>query len=312
MTLDPYMKGFIDHMLAAGMPPDFAAIGPEAAKAISAESAKAMGNGPDMDRELDLLVDGANGPLDARLYVPGKDVAALLVYFHGGGWVVGNLDGYNAALRRFAKGSGCAILSVDYRLAPEFPFPVPVDDCYAALCWAAEHRDELGLSYVPLAVGGDSAGGNLAAVVAAQAHDGDGPKIAAQLLIYPVTDCDFETASYRCFTDNLPLTASSMQWFWDQYVPAPEMRANPKVSPLRSESMAGLPATLLVIAGYDPLRSEGESYGQRLLGSGVVTRQLTWEGLSHGFFQFADILPPAGDACDKIATEFAAMIRDLG
>ncbi|OYU34766.1 MAG: hypothetical protein CFE35_12805 [Novosphingobium sp. PASSN1] len=309
MTLDPYMQGFIDHMRAAGMPPDFAAIGPLAAKAAAAESGKAMGEGPAMAREQDLMVDGADGPLKARLYVPDAQSTGLLVYYHGGGWVLGNLDGYNAVLRRFAKASGCAVLSIEYRLAPEFPFPVPVDDCYAALSWAAAHRQDLGLAAdAPIAVGGDSAGGNLAAVVSLLARDRGGPRIALQLLIYPVTDCDLDSSSYQEFKDQIPLSAGAMRWFWDQYVPNHEMRTDPRVSPMRAADLGGLPPVLLAIAGYDPLYSEGVAYGARLKSSGVVVRDLTWEGLTHGFFQFAEILPPSAEACDTLAAEFRTML----
>lgn len=311
MTLDPQMKIFIDQLVAAGMPPDFAAIGPEAAKASAAAAGMLMGAGPTLAREENLSVDGGDGPIPARLYVPEGPLTALLVFMHGGGWVLGTLDGYDAVLRRFAKAGGCAVLSLDYRLAPEHPFPAPAEDCYAATRWAAAHKGDLGLpADLPLVIGGDSAGGNLSAVVALLARDRGGPQIAAQLLVYPATDCDFTTPSYLQFTEKLPLTSSAMCWFWDQYVADPAQRTDPLASPLRARDLGGLPPTLLVIAGYDPLRSEGEAYGLRLSESGVTTRQLTWEGLSHGFFQFAEILAPAGEACDSIAAELRALVSD--
>lgn len=310
MTLDPAMKAFVDILAAAGKPPNFAEIGVAAAREVSAQAGAMLGTGPAMAREEDLTVAGAGTSLPARLYVPEGEVTALLVYLHGGGWVVGTLDGYNAVLRRFAKGSGCAILSIDYRMAPEHPFPTPVEDCYAATVWADQHRAELGLGAgLPLVVGGDSAGGNLTAAVALLARDRGGPRLAAQLLIYPATDCDFERASYVRFTEKLPLTSSAMFWFWDQYVADPAERAHPLASPIRAESLEGLPPALLVVAGYDPLRDEADAYGERLRQSGVPVRAMTWEGLTHGFFQFAEILEPGGLACDEIAAELRAMLK---
>jgi len=309
VTLDPAMKQFIEVLVANGAPPNFAEIGVAAAREAAALSGALLGTGPAMAREEDLSVDGAGVSLPARLYVPGDAPAALLVYFHGGGWVVGTLDGYDAALRRFAKSSGCAILSIDYRMAPDYPFPTPVEDCYAATVWAAGNRAAMGLAEdLPLVIGGDSAGGNLTAAVAILARDKGGPDLAAQLLIYPATDCDFTRGSYQRFTEKLPLVSSAMVWFWDQYVADPAERAHHLASPLRAESLAGLPPALLAIAGYDPLRDEGDAYGERLAQSGVPVRAMTWEGLTHGFFQFAEILPPAGLASDEIAAELRRLV----
>jgi len=310
MPLDPQMKAMVDQMVAAGQPPVFAEIGAEAAKAVSDQSALMMGTGPTMAREEEFTVDGADGHrMRARLYVAGERASALLVFFHGGGWVVGSIEGYDPALRRFARASGCAILSVDYRLAPEFRFPTAPQDCYAALCWAAAHRSELGLpADLPLVVGGDSAGGNLTAVVSLMARDRGEPALAAQLLIYPATDCDFETPSYREFTTNLPLTSSTMQWFWEQYEPDPARRRHPHASPLRADDHAGLPPALLILAGYDPLLSDGQAYGRTLEAAGNRVTTLIWDGLTHGFFQFAEVLEPAGQANDEIAAALTGML----
>ena len=267
---------------------------------------------PAVESVTELDIPGRAGPIPARVYVPRNDqgVQPLLIYFHGGGWVVGTLDGYNAVLRRFAKGSGCAILSIDYRMAPDYPFPTPLEDCYAATVWADAHRAELGLAAdLPLTVGGDSAGGNLTASVALLARDRKGPALAAQLLIYPATDCDFNRPSYLRFTEKLPLVSSAMVWFWDQYVANPDDRVDPLASPLRAETLQGLPPALLAVAGYDPLRDEADAYGGRLTQSGVPVQAMTWEGLTHGFFQFAEILPPAGLAADEIAVAWRKMLR---
>jgi len=310
LALDPQMQGFIDQLVAAGMPPDFAAIGAAAAKASSAAAGAMMGQGPDLPRIENLEIAGAAGPMAARLYVPEGKLGALLLFIHGGGWVLGTLDGYDAVLQRFAAKSGCAILSIDYRLAPEHPFPAPVEDCFAGLRWASENRTTLGLpADLPLVVGGDSAGGNLSAVVALLARDRGGPELAAQLLIYPATDCDFTTPSYLAHTAKLPLVSSAMTWFWDQYLPDADRRTDPLASPVRAEHHRDLAPAILVLAGYDPLYSEGDAYGAKLAADGVEVRRMCWDGLTHGFFQFAQILPPAGAAVDDMAMELRSLLK---
>jgi acetyl esterase len=303
MTLDPMMQQLLEFSREAGMPPDFTVIGVAAAKQLAADTASRMGTGPQMAHVEDLKIDGPAGPIRARWYVPANPVDGLIVFYHGGGWVLGTLDGYDPVARRLASASGYALLSIDYRTAPEHPFPAPVEDCYAALRWADRNRQRLCGDSAPLVIAGDSAGGNLAAVVALRARDEGGPRIALQVLIYPVTDCDFSTPSYRAFGDGYLLTAKAMQWFWDQYVADHAARHNPLASPLRANSLAGLPPALVELAGYDCLLDEGAAYARRLDADGVPTATRCWSGLVHGFIQFAMVLPPAGDAADRIGAD---------
>ncbi|WP_340315810.1 alpha/beta hydrolase [Rhizorhabdus argentea] len=309
MPLHPQMQIFVDQMLEAGSPPDFAVIGVEASKAVATAMGQHMGQGPEVARVEDLTFPGPESEIAARLYVPEGSIIGLLIYLHGGGWVLGDISGYDACVRRLAVKSGCAVLSVDYRLAPDHPFPAPLDDCYAATCWAAANKARIGLADdTPLAIGGDSAGGNLAAAVALMARDQGGPALAAQMLLYPVTDADFSTPSHQEHTSGLPLVSSAMQWFWSNYIPSVAERLNPLASPLQAESLAGLPPAVLAIPGYDPLRSEVERYGERLKAENVSLSELRYDGLTHGFFQFAQILPVAGEALDEIAEKLAEML----
>ncbi len=311
MALDPHMKAFVDQALAAGMPPDFRAVGAVAAREQSAAAGAMMGTGPEMAKVSDVVAPLPSAPLPARLYIPNGRLSALIVFYHGGGWVLGDIAAYDAPARRLAMASHCAVLSVAYRLAPEHAFPTTVEDCYAALKWAADQVPQLTGEALPLAVAGDSAGGNLAAVVALMARDRHGPKIALQCLIYPVTDADFTTPSYREFATGYLLTADAMRWFWDQYVPDTARRSDPMASPLRATSLAGLPAAMVETAGIDALRDEGESYAQALKKAGVKATLRRWDGLVHGFFQFAMILPPAGEAVDRMGTDIDAFFSSL-
>ena len=223
------------------------------------------------------------------------------MYYHGGGWVIGGLDDFDKLGRLLAQRTGCTVLLVDYRLAPEYRFPVAVDDAWAALRWADEHRAELtgtGVTGtgVPLIVAGDSAGGNLSAVMTQRARAAGGPDIALQVLVYPVTDCDMETTTYRDPGNQLMLTSDSMTWFWDHYAPDPAARLHPDASPLRAASLADLPPAVVLTAEHDVLRDEGELYATRLLKAGVPVRHQRFAGQMHGFFTMVDLLPGAGEA----------------
>jgi acetyl esterase len=306
MKIDPLMQQFLDFSRQRGMPPDFSVIGAAAAKQFAADTASKMGTGPHMFRVEDLTIDGPFGAIAARLYVPSNSPDGLIVYYHGGGWVIGTLDGYDPMARRLAAASGCALLSINYRMAPEHPFPEPVEDCYTALVWADRHRRNLCGGAAPLVIAGDSAGGNLAAVVALKARDQRGPNITLQVLIYPATDCDFSRRSYQTFGDGYFLTAKAVQWFWDQYVADHAARHNPLVSPLRAKTFSGLPPALVELAGHDCLHDEGAAYARRLEADGVPTVTRCWDGLVHGFIQFAMILPPAGEAVDRIGADINA------
>ena len=222
----------------------------------------------------------------ARVYRPyGEGPFPVVMMFHGGGWVIGDLTTADGQSREVCRGADALVVSVDYRLAPEHRFPAAADDCYAATVWAARHAGEYGGDPSRLAVAGDSAGGNLAAVVAQMVRDQGGPALAFQLLVYPVTDgANFNTASYHQNGQDYMLTADSMHWFWDHYAPNAEDRHNPYASPLLASDLANLPPALVMTAEFDPLRDEGEVYAEKLAAAGVDAKLIRCDGLIHGFF----------------------------
>jgi len=254
----------------------------------------------------DRVFSGPEGDVPVRIYWPDAEgPRPLLVWYHGGGWVIGNLDGADYGCRIMTNAASAVIVSVDYRLAPEAKFPSAPEECYAALQWAVANAAELGADPTRVAVGGDSAGGNLAAVVSLMARDRSGPKIGLQLLIYPVTDYDFETQSYTDNGEGYLLTKDSMVWFWGHYVHTPEDARHPHASPLQAEDLSGLPAALVVTAEFDPLRDEGEAYAKRLSESGVKVTAKRFDGQIHGFFA-----NPAIDDGHEAALMAAAAIKE--
>jgi len=245
----------------------------------------------------DRVVPGPAGALPVRIYRPQvESPLPALVFFHGGGWVIGSLDSHDATCRDLARRVGCAVVSIGYRLAPEHPYPAAAEDCYAATAWLAEHGADFGVDGRRLAVGGDSAGGNLAAVVAQMARDRRGPELAFQLLIYPVTDADFERASYVENAEGFLLEAVGMRWFWDLYVPDLAQRSEPYCAPLRAVDLAGLPPALVITAELDPLRDEGEAYAKGLREAGVPVTATRYDGMIHGFFGMGLLAQGARDA----------------
>jgi acetyl esterase len=247
---------------------------PELAQAASAE---------------DLAIPGPASPLPARLYRPAAAAGGLplLVFFHGGGFVFGSLDSHYDGLCRAICGEARAVvLSVDYRLAPEHPFPAATEDCAMATRHAAAQATAWGADPARLVVAGGSAGGNLAAVTALRLRDEGGPKLAGQLLIYPVVDLPAPTPSYRDFAEGHHLTAADMRWFWEQYLADPADGAHPYAAPLRAASLAGLPPAHLLTAEYDPLRDEGEAYAAALRKAGVAVDLVREQGMIHGFLAF--------------------------
>jgi len=248
----------------------------------------------------DLIVDTLP-PISARLYRPRSGTLPLLVYFHGGGWVVGSVAVSDPFCRAVANASGCAVVSVEYRLAPEDRYPAAADDAYAATRWSADHASDLGIDASRIAVGGSSAGGNLAAVVALMARERGTPKLAFQLLHVPVTDHDFERPSYRANGSGFGLTRSGMRWFWDNYVPDPKLRDEPYASPLRAKDLAGLPPAHVVTAEFDPLKDEGKAYAERLREAGVATTYVEYPGMVHGFTGMATTVPMGRTGIDDMS-----------
>jgi acetyl esterase/lipase len=247
-------------------------------------------------------VPGPHGAIPVRIYTPeGVGPFPLLVYFHGGGWTVGDLDTHDEICRVLCRRLGAAVMAVHYRLSPENKFPVPLDDCYAALKWADAHAAELKADRTRLAVAGDSAGGNLAAAVALYARDHGGPALSHQVLIYPVTNCEFDTASYWENAVGYGLTRDAMIWFWDNYLANPADGNNPYASPLRAKDLKGLPRALIITAQYDPLRDEAEAYGARLHQAGVPVRVTRYSGMTHGFVLSLGQYEQADHAIEQIA-----------
>ncbi|MFM8411759.1 MAG: alpha/beta hydrolase [Alphaproteobacteria bacterium] len=261
------------------------------------------------DRE----IPGPHGPIPVRVYSPASgDPRPLLVYLHGGGWVLGSVDTADVACRALAAAAGCVLVSVDYRLAPEHKFPVPLDDCVAAVRWLAANAAEVGADPARIAVGGDSAGGNLSAAVALRLRDEGGPRLAHQLLVYPVTDASFETTSYRDNGEGYFLTRPGMEWFWNHYLPSPERARDPFASPLRAPDLGGLPSATVITAEYDPLRDEGEAYAERLREAGVPTRLTRYDGVIHGFFGMVDTLDQANEAVREAAAALRKAFDEVG
>jgi len=246
----------------------------------------------------DLMIDGPAGAIPVRIYRPSAAPAPVHVHFHGGGWVIGDLDTHDRDCREICVGADCIVVAVDYRLAPEHIFPAAPEDCYAALCWATANLDSLCALPGAVSVGGDSAGGNLAAAVALMARDRNGPAIAMQLLIYPVTDATMESGSYRDNADGYLLSRTMMSWFWDHYCPDLALRADPLASPITAEDLAGLPPALVMTAEFDPLRDEGEAYAERLIAAGVEVEVRRFDGLIHGFFSQAGMIEAAREGVE--------------
>ena len=254
-------------------------------------------------------VDAAGVPV--RIYRPAGDGPfPVTMMFHGGGWVIGDLVTADCQSREVCNGAQTLVISVDYRLAPEHRFPAAADDCYAATVWAAKHAADYGGDATRLAVAGDSAGGNLAAVVAQMARDKNGPAISFQLLVYPVTDgVHFNRASYHDNGEGYLLTADSMHWFWDHYAPNVEDRRNPYASPLLADDLSSLPPALVMTAEFDPLRDEGEAYAHELEAAGVAAELVRYDGFIHGFFGQTRTIPATRAAMEKACAALAGALQ---
>jgi acetyl esterase len=248
-----------------------------------------------------------------RVYRPSGDIELpVLVVFHGGGWVIGNVEQFDVIARQLAATSGAVVVSVEYRLSPEFRFPVPLDDCWRALEWTAAHATEIGGDASRLAIGGDSAGGNLAAVCALRARDHGGPALALQVLVYPVCDCRFDTESYLTNGEGFVLEAEQMQWFFDCYTGGNVDPADGRISPLRMPDLSSVAPAVVITAEYDPLRDEGEAYAQRLREAGVPVEHRRYDGLIHGFFGLSGAFDASRDALDYVATALRRAFGTLG
>ena len=311
MPLDPQAQVVLDQMAALGLGA-LGTLSAEETRRQLQEGGRAMAPGEPVKHVEDRTVPGPAGDIPVRIYTPEGDTPLpLLVWYHGGGWVLGNLDGSDATCRELANAAGCIVISVDYRLAPEHKYPAAAEESYAAFRWVADNAAALGGDARRIAVGGDSAGGNLAAVVSQMARDRGGPTPVFQALIYPVTDHSFETASYRENADGYLLTTTAMRWFWDQYLDTADEGMQAYASPLRAENLSGLAPALVITAEFDPLRDEGEAYGQRLRESGVPAVVSRYDGMIHGFFGMSLIMDKAklavGETAGALKSAFAGV-----
>ena len=290
-----------------GLPP-LPAISPDEARERIVAGNRLCADGPEVASVEEVVIPVRDGTIDVRVYRHCESPLGTLVYLHGGGWITGELGYADELLRFLARRTGLTVVSVDYRLAPEVPYPGPLDDAYAALLWAADTvADGDGL----VLVGGDSAGGNLAAACAVRARDEHGPQVDLQVLLYPVLDHDFSHESYRTCANSFPLGRSDLEYCWDQYLPDTGERNSPLASPGRSADLSGLPEALIVIAGHDPLHDEGASYAQRLQAAGIVAHLHEYPELCHGFLRFTGAAQACRTARDEVVAAVGSAVRRL-
>jgi acetyl esterase len=301
MAVDPQVAFVLDLVVKSGRPA-YHTLSPKDARQLFRETRPASTpQPPEIGSVRDLSANG----IPIRVYrpagVPDATRLPALVYFHGGGWVIGDLDTHDTLCRQLTAEAGITVISVDYRLAPEHKFPAAADDAWTATTWVAAHGAEIGVDATKLAVGGDSAGGNLAAVVALQARDAGGPRLSLQVLNYPVTDVGAETQSYRDLADGYMLTRDGMRWFIAHYLAKPQDAEDWRASPIRAKSLAGVAPALVITAGYDPLRDEGDAYAQKLRAAGVNVDHVSYGGMVHGFIPMGKLIDTGNRAVTLIA-----------
>jgi acetyl esterase len=309
MPVDPQIQALLDK--GAGVPATHA-LPVDAARALYEARIAAMAPAAEIALVREEIIDGPGGKLRIRLYTPkGTGPFPLLVFFHGSGFVLCSLDTHDGMCRNLCAGAECVVASVDYRLAPEHKFPAGAEDCLVATRWAAAHAAVLGADPARIAVAGDSAGANMAAVAALRVRDEGGPELCGQLLLYPVTDYHTPgTPSYAENAEGYGLTRDTMKWFWAHYLNDASEGGHPHASPLRAPDLSGLPPALVVTAQYDPLRDEGEFYAEKLRAAGVPTTLTRYDGVNHGFMFWVGVVDKAGaamsEACLWLRGAFAA------
>ena len=307
MPLDPKAQEVIDEAAALGIPPPHT-VSPQQARLNAQLRPRAPG--PAVSDVKDLNIPSPRGEVPVRVYTPpGEGPFPVLMWFHGGGIVVGDLDAADGNSRNLCVGAGCVVVSVDYRLAPEHKFPAAPEDCYAATTWVVEQGASIDADPRRIVVGGDSAGGNLAAVVALMSRDRSGPTLSHQPMVYPMLDCDYDTPSYLQNADGFLLTRDSMIWFWNHYLRSDDDKADPYALPLQAEDLSGLPSALVITAEYDPLRNDGETYGGRLQKEGVPTTSVCYDGMLHGFFAMSAVLDQGKQAMAAASDELIKAFR---
>jgi len=296
--------------LAAAATPEFLSVSevPRARADMEAVALALSGRrGLDVARE-DRRIEGRRGSIPVRIYRPGGSGLPVLVYYHGGGWVIGSIESHDGLCGQLAIDARCVVVSVDYRMGPEHPFPAAVDDALEAFFWVRDRAQELDGDPARVAVGGDSAGGNLSAVVSQQCAALGEPGPSLQLLIYPATDLSRESPSYATYGEDFYLTRNRMTWFKDLYVPIEE-RADLRASPLLNEELAGQPPAHVITAGFDPLRDEGRAYAGALEAAGVSVTYENYEGVIHGFVNMVGLMPAARAAYDDLVNTFRSLLH---
>lgn len=304
MALDTAVEAILVAMAEQGAPLEELSIedGRELYRAMSSPSTTQLA------QIQDLSCEGVEGDINMRLYTPaGKGPFPVLMYFHGGGWVIGDLDTHDGLCRDLAAETECLVFAVDYHLAPEYPFPAACNDCYDATLWVSQNAARFNGDSMRMAVAGDSAGGNLSAVTSLMIREKGGPKLRFQLLLYPVVDAPSNNASYRENATGYMLTAATMEWFWSHYTGGVG-NTEPHIAPLQAESLANLPQALVVTAEYDPLRDEGEAYGRRLKDAGVATEIVRYDGMIHGFVHMNALIPNGRMALTKCVQELRKVL----
>ncbi|MBV9523734.1 MAG: alpha/beta hydrolase [Alphaproteobacteria bacterium] len=312
MGLDPQARRVLDLLAAAGRPGPHMVPAPEARRLYRETRGPLQAAAPEVASVADRTIPGPGGPLTLRLYRPLGSRAAealpALLYFHGGGWTIGDIETHDTLCRMLANSAGCAVVSVDYRLAPEHKFPAAPDDCWAATRWALGEGAAHGIDTARIAVGGDSAGGNLAAVTALTARD-RGERLACQLLLYPQTDLVADAPSHLLFGEGYGLTSAAIAYFIANYIAGAAEATHWRVSPQHAADVSGVAPAFLLTAGFDPLRDEGRAYAARLALAGVPLRFTEYEGMIHGFFgmgRMIDAMPRAvAEAGAALAAAFA-------
>jgi acetyl esterase len=308
MAMDPQAQVILDLVNASGFG-DLSTTGPDEMRALM--EATLIPSAVHVERVVDRTIPGPGGAIPVRIYAPSSDVPLpVLVWYHGGGWVIGSLETHDGLCRDLVDAAGCVVVSVDYRLAPEHTFPAAVDDAYAAARWVSEHAAEIGADPARVAVGGDSAGGHLAAVAAMLARDEGTPPLVFQLLVYPAIEHEFSRPSMVENAEGYMLTTEMMRWFYGHFLNDPSEGDDPRVSPIRAESLAGLPPAFVVTAEFDPLRDQGIAYAEALASAGVSVTSTTYDGVFHGFFNMQAMIDQAkiavGDAVLALRAAFGS------
>ena len=305
----PEMQAILDAMEEDGGPPVEEMSPAEARAKLDARDGAYYSPPPEVAGVVDRTIPGPDGAIPVRVYTPlgvAPDPAPpLLVYYHGGGWVVGSLQSHDPECRALANAAGAVVMSVDYRLAPEHTFPAPVDDCWAACQWAAANASEIGADPSRLAIGGDSAGGNLAAVVAQLAAGVGAPRLALQVLIYPITHAATDTDSYDRYPEGYVLSRAGMQYFIATYINEPAEADDPRVSPLLADDVSGAAPALVVTASHDPLLDDGKAYADKLAAAGVPVEYVCFDGVTHGFHLWGEVL----EATDELVARMAKALK---